>query len=372
MSSLPKVKFGTEQVDRQFHQLLTKRVNRYFKLNNITKQANANMVFKTIFMYLLYFTPFVLMLTGVATGWLGWTIGYVLMGWGVAGIGLSVMHDANHGSYSKYPWVNKMLGLSLNLVGGAAFTWKVQHNVLHHTYTNVYDMDEDISPRGLFRFSPDSKFRKIHRFQHLYAWFFYGALTLSWVIAKDFNRLHRYHKLGLIEKQKTTYGRELAVIIISKVVYFTYVIGLPLLFTDFSIGQIILGFVVMHYIAGMILALIFQPAHVEESTEFFQPNDDGKLPSAWAVHQLFTTSNFAMRSRLFTWFIGGLNYQVEHHLFPNICHVHYRKLSKIVRKTAKEFDLPYKSRPTFAHALWYHAKLLYQLGHPQAVPVPAK
>ena len=365
METLPNVRFDNPAEHRLFHQTLTKRVNRYFRMYKVPKHANAMMVFKTVFMYSLYLVPFVLMLTGVFTGWLGWAIGYVMMGFGVAGIGLSIMHDANHGSYSKNPTINRILGYSLNIVGGAAFTWKVQHNVLHHTYTNVYEMDEDISPRGLFRFSPDSNWRKVHRFQHLYAWFFYGFLTLTWVFVKDFNRLNKYKALGLIEKQKTTYRKELAIIIISKVLYAAYIIGLPLLFTNFSILQILLGFFIMHYIAGMILALIFQPAHVEESTEFFQPDDKGKLPSAWAVHQLFTTSNFAMRSRFFTWFIGGLNYQVEHHLFPNICHVHYRKLSKIVRKTALEFNLPYNSRPTFVHALYYHAKLLYQLGDPK-------
>ena len=362
MQELPKVRFSNQAEQRQFHQTLTKRVNRYFRWNGISKHANGQMVFKTAFMYMLYFLPFVLMLTGVLQEWWGWTIGFVLMGWGMAGIGLSVMHDANHGSYSHRPWVNQLLGLSLNLVGGASFTWQVQHNVLHHTYTNVYEMDEDISPRGLFRFSPDSKFRGIHRFQHLYAWFFYGLLTLSWVFVKDFKRLKRYEELGLVKKQKTTYWREFGIILISKVFYFSYVLGLLFWLTDFSVAQVLLGFVLMHYIAGLILALIFQPAHVEEDTAFFQPNEEGLLPSAWAAHQLQTTSNFAMRSRLFTWYVGGLNYQVEHHLFPNICHVHYRKLSKIVRRTAKEFNLPYNARPTFIQALWYHGKLLYQLG----------
>lgn len=320
------------------------------------------MVFKTIFMLSLYLIPYFVLISGLtANGWA--IIGlYGIMGLGTAGIGLSIMHDANHGAYSSKPWINEWLGLSLNLVGGHAMNWKVQHNVLHHTYTNVHEVDEDISPRGILRMAPDSKWKPMHKYQQYYAWFFYGLLTLAWIIAKDFMRLARYQREGMLKKQKTTARREWASLIFTKIFYVGYIIVLPYYLLPVSLWQILLGFVVMHYIAGFILSIIFQPAHVIEGTEFPMPDQNGNLENNWAIHQLHTTTNFGHKHKLFSWYIGGLNYQVEHHLFPNICHVHYKKISKIVEQTAKEFDLPYKSKDTFFQAIAAHTRLLRTLG----------
>ena len=178
----------------QFFATLNQRVNQYFKSNNISKHANWAMVVKTIFMLSLYFVPYALLLSGILHGTIGLLSGAFLMGLGMAGIGLSIMHDANHGAYSAKPWVNNLLGFTLNLVGGNAFNWKVQHNVLHHTFTNVHEVDEDISPRGVLRMAPGSPWKPMHRFQHLYAWFFYGLLTFVWIVFKDFGRLIKYQR----------------------------------------------------------------------------------------------------------------------------------------------------------------------------------
>lgn len=354
------LKFARGQAD--FFATLSQRVNGYFTSNNIQRTANTEMVIKTIFMLSLYSVPYFLLMSGVFTSvWAMWAL-YAVMGLGKAGIGLSIMHDANHGSYSTKAWVNNTLGLTLNMVGGHAFNWKVQHNVLHHTYTNVHEVDEDISPRGVIRMAPGSTWKPIHRWQHVYAWFFYGLLTFVWIVFKDYDRLARYNKDGLVKKQKTTYLKEWIVLIITKVFYTGYIFVLPLVLLPFSFWQIFVGFFIMHYIAGFILAIIFQPAHVIEGTEYPLPDKDGNLENNWAIHQLRTTTNFGHRHRLFSWYVGGLNYQVEHHLFPNICHVHYRKIAKIVEETTKEFGLPYKSKDTFVQALIAHTRLLKELG----------
>jgi linoleoyl-CoA desaturase len=346
----------------EFFGTLSQRVNAYFKLNSIERTANVEMVVKTTFMFTLYFAPYLLMITGVVSNlWAMFGL-CLVMGLGVAGIGLSVMHDANHGSYSPKAWVNNLLGISLNLVGGHALNWKVQHNVLHHTFTNVHDVDEDISPRGILRMAPTSPWKPMHRFQHLYSWFFYGFLTLAWVFAKDFSRLLKYDREGLLQKQKTSAVKEWIAVIFSKLLYFTYIFAVPLILLPVSFGQVLVGFVAMHYVAGFILAIIFQPAHVIDGTEYPLPDDNGNLENNWAIHQLHTTTNFGHKNKLLSWYVGGLNYQVEHHLFPNICHVHYRKLAPIVEQTAKEFGLPYKSQETFLGALAAHAKLMKELG----------
>lgn len=372
--SLNPIRFASAKSD--FFTTVNQRVNEYFKSNNISRYGNGWMVLKSAFMYALYFTPFVLMLAGVVTSpWVMLAL-CLLMGVGLAGIGLSIMHDANHGGYSNKPWLNNLMGYSLNLVGGNAFNWKVQHNVLHHTYTNIHDVDEDISPRGVLRMCPHGEWKFFHRFQHLYAWFFYGLMTLVWIVFKDFGRLMKYQREGLVKKQRANIGREWAILILTKLFYFAYIVVLPLALLPIAWWQLLIGFVAMHYVAGFILAVIFQPAHVIDGTEYPLPDDEGKMENSWAVHQMHTTTNFANNNRILSWYVGGLNYQVEHHLFPNICHVHYRKISHIVKYTAEEFGVPYKSEPTFIGALIGHAKLLKQLGErpilePQPQPVAA-
>lgn len=228
-------------------------------------------------------------------------------------------------------------------------------------YTNVEGHDEDIAPLGFLRFSPHAKHRKIHKLQFIYAWFFYGLMTLMWALTKDYQQIFRYKRMGLI-KSDSEYKKELWKLFIGKMIYYAIFLVLPFFLTDYSVWQILLGFFIMHFTCGLVLAVIFQLAHVVEETNFPLPNDEGQLENNWAIHQLYTTADFAGRNKLLTWYAGGLNFQVEHHLFPTICHIHYAKISKIVKETAKEFNLPYNSYPTFLVALRSHSKMLYNLG----------
>ena len=353
------VKFNTN--NSEFFATLNARVRLYFKDKNVSRYANTNMVLKSIFMILLYFVPYILLLSNVLPNIWWMLFLYLIMGFGKAGIGLSILHDANHGSYSKNQTINNIMGYMMNIVGGSALNWKIQHNVLHHTYTNIEGVDEDIAIHGIMRFSPHEKRRAIHRVQYIYAWFLYGLLTLSWALTKDYKQLIRYNKMGLIEAQGTTFTKAMINLIISKVLYYLYMVVIPIIVLPIAWWQVLLLFVFMHFIAGLTLSCIFQPAHVVPESEYPLP-EGGVLSNNWAIHQLYNTTNFAPKSRLFSWYIGGLNYQIEHHLFPNISHVHYKKLSEIVKQTASEFNLPYNSQSNFVMALWSHAKMLYMLG----------
>jgi linoleoyl-CoA desaturase len=329
------VTFAKTKLD--FTAILNKRVNDYFKKNELTRHANLEMIIKTIIMFTLYFGPYGLIVSGVVTG-MGWLVLLtVIMGLGLSGIGLSVMHDANHGAYSKKQWVN-------------------------HSYTNVDGEDEDISPRGVLRLSPHSSWKKMHKYQFIYAWFIYGLMTISWMVYKDFERISRYHKTGLAKRNNANIVTEWTIMIATKMIYVGYIFVIPLVFTPLAWWQILTGIFIMHYITGFILAIIFQPAHVIEGTEYPLPDESNTLETNWAIHQLLTTTNFSNNSRWFSWYVGGLNFQIEHHLFPNICHVHYRNISSIVRDTAREYGLPYKSTRTFVEALSMHGRLLKTLG----------
>lgn len=360
------IKFSKDH-NEEFYKVLRQRVSDYFKTNKISRHANAEMVVKTIVMLGLYFVPMTLLLTVAENYWFIITC-WMMMGFGMAGIGLSVMHDANHGAYSKSDRVNKIVGYIIFFLGGSDVNWRIQHNVLHHTYTNITGIDEDINPGPVMRFSPNEERKPMHRFQHVYAWFLYGLMTLMWFVSKDYKQANRYEKMGLTGTQKITFAKHFTILIISKIFYGLFTIGLPLLLSPASWWFTLIGFFVMEFISGLTLGAIFQPAHVVPTSDYPMPDDSGNIKADWAVNQLYNTANFAPGAKLFSWYVGGLNYQVEHHLFPNICHIHYSKISKIVRETAVEYNLPYHSYKTFYEALSEHTKMLYKLGHYDDVP----
>ncbi len=356
-----KVQF-TNTIQPDFVITLRKRVKDYFEENGISQYGNSGMVFKTIFMFSLYFVPYALMISGLVATQLGIMMMWVTMGFGMAGIGLSIMHDANHKSYSKRGSINNILSLTLNLVGGYNRNWQYQHNTMHHSYTNIDGFDEDINPVGILRFSPNKPLLKVHRFQKFYAWFFYGLMTLTWSIDKDFRQLIRYKKEGVSLSQRNSFGLHLTEMIVSKVIFYTYILVIPILLLPIPWWNVVLYYLLMQFICGFILGIIFQTAHVMPTSAYPLPDKNGTIENNWAIHQMATTSDYSPRSTFFSWFIGGLNYQVVHHLFPNICHVHYRNLAPIVKETAREYNLPYYVQPNFASALKNHYVMLKQLG----------
>ncbi len=363
-----KVKFlNVEKTD--FLSTVKSRVDQYFENEGISRHANASMVFKTVAMLSMWFVPYALILTNTFTPWEMFGLA-AIMGFGAAGIGLSIMHDANHGGYSANKTVNDALGYCLNLIGGSSSTWKIQHNILHHTFTNIYHHDEDLNPSGTMRFTPRAEHKPIFKFQHIYATLLYGLMTFTWVLHKDFVQLKRYDTQNLIKGSRGTYSRELIITIFSKVIYYIYILLIPMLLVDISILQWLAGFALMHFISGVVLGFVFQLAHVVEGPHFPVPNPENTIENEWAIHQMYTTANFARKNRILSWYVGGLNYQVEHHLFPKICHIHYRKLAPIVIRTAREFNIPYYDQPTFWSALKSHFRLMKKMGQPDVVSIP--
>ena len=350
----------TEMLD--FSADLRRSINVYFKENSLTKNATAYYYVKAAVMALMLWGPFAALVFFDLSPLL-YLLMWVIMGFGMSGVGMNVMHDANHGSVSKKQWVNKFFGSSMYLLSGNVFNWKVQHNVLHHTYTNLYGKDEDLDASGLLRLHPNEPMKKMHKYQVYYAPLLYSLLTLNWVLLKDWKQLARYTKNGLTKQMQSTFTKELIVLLLSKIAYFSVFIATPLL-AGYGVGLTILGFVIMHALAGFILSLIFQMAHVVDEVQ--HPLDSSINPSTqFAKHQLATTSNFATRSRLVTFFTGGLNFQVEHHLFPLISHVHYPKISKIVKEVAARHGLPYYEHKTFMEAVRSHVHYLNTVGKMQ-------
>lgn len=357
------VKFAPKGKD-SFYDEVKARVAEYFHTNNISPYSNATMYVKTTVMLSMYFLPYIVIVTGIASVslWLFYPL-WVLMGLGIVGIGCSVMHDSNHGAYTENKSINSFLGGMLNILGGYAVNWRIQHNILHHTYTNIHGLDEDIEAGAGLRMTPEKPLYKYHRFQHIYAWPLYCLMNLYWIVAKDYKLIFKYHKNNLLIKEKRTLRGALIELSLLKVLYVAYMIVLPFMFSGVAWYHVVAGIVIMHIIAGFSLAVIFQPAHVVETSDYSKPDDERKMENNWAVHQVLNTADFAQDNKLVSWFIGGLNFQIEHHLFPHVCHVHYPEIAKIVEDVATDFGIKYQVMPTFSSAIIAHGKMLKKLGH---------
>ena len=345
----------------KFFRTLNSRVNSYFKENNIKRTGNWQLWLKTIVMFCIFLVPYFLILTLEMPGWLH-LLFTVVMGVGMAGVGMNVMHDGNHGSFSNKSWINIMMGSSIYILAGNVYNWKVQHNVLHHTYTNVHGHDEDLDAGRILRFTKHAEWKWYHKFQHYYSILLYGLLTINWAITTDFLQMKRYMKRKLAYDKLPNPFVNWSKLVLSKIIYLSMWIVLPMLILDLAWWKILIGFFVMHYTAGLILSVVFQLAHVMEDAEMPVPEKDGSLKNTWAIHQLKTTVNFSPKNRIINWFTGGLNHQVEHHIFPNISHIHYGKIAEIVKKTAQEFNLPYNEYKTTRKAIIAHFSYLKLMG----------
>ncbi|MGB0525825.1 MAG: fatty acid desaturase family protein, partial [Flammeovirgaceae bacterium] len=284
-----------------------------------------------------------------------------ILGFFCACIGFNISHDAIHGAYSSKHWVNKFIGvITFNVLGANDHVWRMTHNLVHHTYTNIpgHDEDIDVAP-GLVRLSPEEELKPHMKYQHFYAMPLYGLASISWVFRKDFKKFFQ-KQIGQTENKHKP--MDYFNLFFFKALNYTLFIIIPLIVLDITWWQFIIGFVTMHMFFGLTLGLVFQLAHVVEGPEFPEPNEAGNIEEVWAIHQMRTTANFAMNSWLANFICGGLNMQIEHHLFPLVCHTHYRQISKIVKATAHEFGVPYHENKTFLGATMSHIRMLKKFG----------
>lgn len=353
-----KIRFDNS-VDKEFFRTLKKRVDSYFTEKGISRHGNLEMIIKMIVILGTTITSLTLLLTVAMPTWL-FFITWGVLGFSCALIGLNICHDAIHGSLSGNPKVNKVLGLIFNVVGANAYVWSITHNLLHHNYTNIPHVDEDVEAIPMVRTSPTTKRLAIHRYQHLYAFLFYGFATIFWVFVKDYKKLFAKN-VGTFKREDHPRS-EYFTLFIFKFIHYGLFLVAPLLLINAPWYYILGGFLFSHWVEGFTLALIFQLAHIVEGPQFPQPDDEGKIHDSWAIHQLMTTANFSRKSRVANWLCGGLNYQIEHHLFPKISHVHFRAISKIVKSTCEEYGIPYFENRTFIGAIRSHIRLLKIFG----------
>jgi linoleoyl-CoA desaturase len=341
-----------------FFNILKEKVDAYFKSNNIRQTGNYKLYLKTIFLLLSVAALYTLLVFFTPTAWVSILL-CCLMGVNLAAIGFNIMHDGAHGSFSQKPWVNDLMGYSLNAMGGSVYLWKYKHNVNHHSFTNIEGMDDDIDIKPWIRVHADQKKYWYHRFQHIYWVGLYGVTYLLWIFVQDFTKYFT-GKIGDSKFRKMD-TKEHIIFWVSKILYIAVFIIVPL-FTVGLVGTII-GYLVISFVCGFIIAIVFQLAHIVEDAQFSTPDKEAfKIDEEWAVHQIKTTANFATKSKIVGWFTGGLNFQVEHHLFPRISHIHYSKISQFVRETCEQFNITYLEFPTVLSAVRSHVVHLKHVG----------
>jgi linoleoyl-CoA desaturase len=353
---MAKVTFNNKK--SPFFDELRARTDKYFKDKKINPTGNYKLYTKTVVLVSVALTIYSLLVFGNLPVWASLLL-CAALGCSFASIGFNVMHDGAHGSYSTNKHVNNIMSYSLNLMGGSSYMWKVKHNVVHHTYTNIQGVDDDIAVGPLLRINEQQPRYWIHKFQHVYWVFLYGVTYFMWIFWMDFLKYFT-NKVGSVPIRKMKLSEHIG-FWLTKVIY----LGIFLIIPAFTQGIIatLIGYGVVIFVCGVVIASIFQLAHVVEGTSFPEPDPtSNKIEDEWAKHQVLTTANFATRNKVISWLCGGLNFQVEHHLFPKISHVHYPEISKIVRETCEDYNINYIEYPTLWSALGAHVRHLKTLG----------
>lgn len=360
---MTKIKFDNK--NPEFFNVLKSRVEEYFETKNIKPTGNYKLYSKTAILMAVLASCYITLVFFTPESNLICILICMILGIDLAAIGFNVMHDGAHGSYSTKKWVNEAMSYSLNIMGGSSYLWKQKHNINHHSYTNIEGMDDDIDIKPFIRVHADQDGKWFHRFQHIYGLLLYGLTYIFWVFFNDFKKYFasRISDYTPLRKMDT---KEHVIFWVTKVGYVGLFLVLPIFFA--GLVTTLIGYAISVFVCGLVIAIVFQLAHIIEDMDFVDTNGTSmKIETEWAIHQINTTANFATKSKSMTWFMGGLNFQIEHHLFPRISHVHYPQIHKIVKQACAEFDINYKEFPTFLSAVRSHLMHLKAMGTAKAI-----
>lgn len=341
----------------EFSRELKKAVNQYFKDKGIHQKGNRILYLKSTFFLLLLPALYLTLLFAGLPVWVNFIL-WTMIGLTFAGIGFNIMHDASHGSFSTHPAINRIFTGTLDLMGGCGFIWKQKHGVNHHTFTNIEGLDDDLDIQPWIRTNVNQKKYWFHKYQHYYSLLLYSLTYLMWVFVQDFRKYFSGH-IGSTRMKKMGAADHLT-FWAGKITYVTLFIILPVM--QLGLLQAIAGYLLAALVCGLLLAIVFQLAHLVEDTQFPLPDSNNRLENDWMVHQLQTTANFCTHNKFISWFTGGLNFQVEHHLFPNISHIHYPAINKLTRNICAEFNIPYFEYQSFRAAFRSHLSHLKTVG----------
>ena len=276
-------------------------------------------------------------------------------------VATSIMHDANHGAFFEdSPKANAAVGYLGDLLGVSSALWRIKHN-LHHTDTNVQGADPDLDQGLVARLAPAQPLKPWHRWQHRYLWVLYGFMGIQWLLISDFVDLARGRVAG--QSIGSIGLRTRISIIAGKVLHVSWALILPMLL--FPWRFVIPVYLVGSWLIGTSLAATFQIAHCVDIAGFSdvttELSGDGMV---W--HQLRTTADVRQRTSLLGRFrsvvVGGLDFQIEHHLAPHIPHTAYKRMAVQLREVCANHDIAYLAHDGVVGAVKSHQRWLRVMG----------
>jgi linoleoyl-CoA desaturase len=349
--------------DNGFQAELRRWVEDFFRRTGRRQRDCPQMYVKTAAILAVFAATYGLLVFAAQAWWQALPLA-ALLGLATAAVGFNIQHDGGHSTYSNSRWVNKLAAMTMDMIGASSYVWHWKHVVYHHTYVNITGHDSDVDLGILGRLTPHQRRLPFHRWQHFYLWPLYGLMAIKWEWFDDFKDIITGRIGG--HRIPRPRGWEWVIFLGGKAFFFTLAFGVPLLFHP--VGAVLLFYGVAVTVLGLVLSVVFQLAHCVEQADFPLPRaDTGRIENPWAVHQAETTVDFARRSRVASWLLGGLNFQVEHHLFPRLCHVNYPAISGLVEETCREFGVPFKEHRSFRAGLAAHFRWLRRMGMPDAV-----
>jgi linoleoyl-CoA desaturase len=346
--------------DKEFLTELHRRVDEYFRSTGLPKKGGWRVYLKAAIILTCFFASYWMLLFVAQNIWQGLVFA-ILLALLTTAIGFNIQHDGGHRSFSEHLWVNRLAAMTMDMVGASSYVWHQKHSLLHHNYVNITGYDPDIDLSGAGRLSPHQKWFWFYRWQHQYIWFLYGLLVMKWQLVADFRnlisgRIHRHR----IPRPK---GWDLLIFIIGKTIFFILAFGLPLLYHPLWV--VLFFYAVVVLLMGVPLSVVFQLPHCVGQADFPLPSEDtNQMKNSWAVHQDQVTLGFDRHSPIKTWLLGGLNFHLEHHLFPGVCHVNYPGLAGAVEETCRKFGVKYAEHRSFWTGLVEHYRWLRKMGMP--------
>jgi linoleoyl-CoA desaturase len=355
---MSKVSFNNKQ--SPFFKALKEKVDNYFSKNQLNPSGNGKLYFKSLLQILSAAAIYITLVFFTPGTFLSVTLCCVL-GVNLGVVGFNVMHEGGHNSFSKHQWLNQTSGYFLNVLGGIIYFWKIKHNVNHHTYTNIEGMDSDIDIKPFMRLHPNQERHWFHKFQHFYWVFLYGISYIWWIFVEDFEKYFTGKPSKGVKRQAFSLKEHL-IFWVTKVMYISAYLLLPILLV--GLVKTLIGFSIIVFVCGLSISVVFQLAHVVEGTKFVnQEASNNTINQEWAIHQVVTTANFATKNKIVFWLLGGLNFQVEHHLFPRVSHIHYPQINVLLKETCLQFNVPYLEYPSMFKAFNSHLSHLKELGY---------
>ncbi len=359
------VKYRSNKRKDDFAKELRKRVNTYFKDRNLSPYANTEVKVKGVFAFVMWFAFYALIMSDVLSGNLALLmLGFLALGFVNIFIAFNIMHDACHNAYSKDNKINRILGYSMNFIGGNSYLFTRMHNA-HHAFVNIAGIDVTLETHGMFRFTPHEEWEPKHKWQHIYTPILYSLAMIHWVLVKDFKWMFGETNIGNQKNIKHPVG-EYIVLFTSKIFYYGATLALPIIFLSAPWWWVVLAWVNLHILPSLCFALLFQVTHVYTGTHYPLPDDEGNIENNYFIHVLETTADFSREDKFVTWLTGGINIHVVHHLFPHINHAHYIPLTRIIKDTAEEFGMQYQENKNFWVALKLHMRMLKKLSNKDA------